>query len=51
MHNYELFKMESNEFITDVFIHLTDINGLKSLEKSYANSDLVRKILRSLRWT
>ena len=35
-----------------MFTHFTDIiNGLKSLGKSYSNSDLVRKILRSLRKT
>ncbi len=41
--------MESTEFITEMFTRFTEIiNGLKSLEKSYTNSDLVRKILRSL---
>ena len=49
VHKYELFKMEHDESITEMFTHFTDIiNGLKSLGKSYSNSDLVRKILRSL---
>ena len=49
VHKYELFKMEHDESITEMFTHFTDIiNNLKSLGKSYSNSDLVRKILRSL---
>ena len=49
VHKYELFKMEHDELITEIFTHFTDIiNDLKSLDKSYSNSDLVRKILRSL---
>ena len=49
VHKYELFKMEHDESITEIFTHFTDIiNGLKYLGKSYSNSDLVRKILRSL---
>ncbi len=41
--------MEFNETISSMFTRFTDIvNGLKSLGKSYTNSDLVRKILRSL---
>ena len=49
VHKYELFKIEHDESITEMFIHFIDIiNGLKSLGKSYSNSDLVRKILRSL---
>ena len=52
VHKYELFKMEHDESITEIFTHFTDIiNGLKSLGKSYSNSDLVRKILRSLQRT
>ena len=32
-----------------MFTHFTDIiNSLKSLKKYYSNSDLIRKILRSL---
>ena len=49
VHKYELFKMEHDESITEMFTHFTDIiNDLKNLGKSYSNSDLVRKILRSL---
>ena len=48
VHNYELFKMKSEESITQMFTHFTDIiNGLKSLDKYYSNSDLVGKVLRS----
>ena len=49
VHKYELFKMEPTESITNMFTRFTDIvNSLKSLGKDYTNSDLVRKILRSL---
>ncbi|XP_058222936.1 uncharacterized protein LOC131332656 [Rhododendron vialii] len=49
VHKYELFKMQPDESISDMFTRFTDIiNGLKSLGKSYSNVDLVRKILRSL---
>ena len=49
VHKYELFKMESTESITKIFTHFMDIiNGLKSLGKSFTNSELIRKILRSL---
>ncbi|XP_073103314.1 uncharacterized protein [Elaeis guineensis] len=49
VHKYELFKIEHDESITAMFTCFTDIiNGLKSLGKSYTNSELVRKILRSL---
>ena len=49
VHKYELFKMEHDELTTEIFTHFMDIiNGLKSPDKSYSNSDLVRKILRSL---
>ena len=49
VHRYELFKMKSNKSITDIFTRFTDIiNGLKSLKKSYTNSGLVCKSLRSL---
>ncbi len=49
VHKYELFRMENSESITEMFTRFTDIiNGLKSLGRSYSNSDLVRKILRSL---
>ena len=46
VHKYELFKMEHDESIIEIFTYFTDIiNGLKSLGMSYSNSDLVRKIL------
>ncbi len=49
VHKYELFKMESTESITKMFTRFTEIiNRLKSLGKSYTNSELVRKILRFL---
>ena len=49
VHKYELFKMDHDESITEIFTHFIDIiNDLKSFGKSYSNSDLVRKILRSL---
>ena len=49
VHKYELFKMEHDESITEMFTHFTNIiNSLKSPGKSYSNSDLMRKILRSL---
>ena len=49
VHKYELFKMESNENIYAMFTRFTDIiNSLKSLGRTYSNSDLVHKILRSL---
>ena len=49
VHKYELFKMKHDELITEIFTHFMDIiNNLKNLDKSYFNSDLVRKILRSL---
>ena len=49
VYKYELFKIEHDESIIEMFTHFTDIiNDLKSLGKFYSNSDLVRKILRSL---
>ena len=49
VHNYELFKIKSEESITQMFTHFTDIiNSLKILGKYYSNSDLMRKVLRSL---
>ena len=49
VHNYELFKMKTDESITDMFTRFTDIiKGLKSLGKVYPNNEQVRKILRSL---
>ena len=41
--------MEQNETITSMLTCFTDIiNYLKSLDKMYSNSDIIRKILRSL---
>ena len=49
MHNYELFKMEPTETISEIFTRFIDITtGLKSLDRVYSNSDLVDKVLRSL---
>ena len=49
VYRYELFKIEPNESITNMFTKFIDIiNDLKNLEKSYTNNELVRKILRSL---
>ena len=49
VHNFELFKMESEKLITQMFTHFTDIiYGLKGFGKYYCNSDLMRKVLRSL---
>ena len=49
VHKYKLFKMESDETITGMFICFTKIvNNLKNLGKSYTNSELSRKILQSL---
>ncbi|GAV81220.1 UBN2 domain-containing protein, partial [Cephalotus follicularis] len=54
VHEYELFVMNDNECISDMFSRFTTIiNSLKNLGKSYANQELVRKILRCLpkSWT
>ena len=49
IHKYELSKMETSESITEMFTRFTDIiNSLKSLGRSYSNSDLIHKILKSL---
>ncbi|GAV84049.1 UBN2 domain-containing protein, partial [Cephalotus follicularis] len=49
VHEYELFKMHDDEFITTMYTRFTNItNALKSLGKSYTNNEMVRKILRSL---
>ena len=48
-HEYEIFKMESYEFISDIFLRFKKIiNDLNLLKKSHTNIDLMRKILRSL---
>ena len=49
VHDYELFKMKSEETIFEMFVRLTEItNGLKGLGREYSNAELVRKVLRSL---
>ena len=49
VHKYELFKMNQNESISGMYTRFTDIvNNLKNLDKSYTDSELCRKILRSL---
>ena len=49
VHKYELFKIEHNETILGMYTCFTDIiNHLKNLGKTYIDSELCRKILRSL---
>ena len=49
IHKYELFKMKPHESIGDMFTRFNEItNSLQSLGKGIPQSDLVRKILRSL---
>ena len=49
VHQYELFKMEVDESVKDMFTRFTDIiNNLKSLGKTYFNEEMMRKILRCL---
>ena len=49
VHQYELFKMQDDESIKDIFTRFTNItNNLKSLGKSYSIEEMVRKILRCL---
>ena len=46
---YELFKMNKNESIKEMFSRFTNIiNNLDSLGKEFTNEEKVRKILRSL---
>ncbi|VFQ90049.1 unnamed protein product [Cuscuta campestris] len=46
---YEMFRMKEGEKINDMFNQFSKIiNDLHALKKTYANKDLVRKILRSL---
>ncbi|PON35969.1 hypothetical protein PanWU01x14_332170 [Parasponia andersonii] len=47
--NYELFKMEKDESVSQMFTRFTSIiNSLGTLEKTFPNSELMSKILRSL---
>ena len=49
VHSYELFKMKPEENIGDMLTRFTNIvNDLNPLGKMYTNSNLVRKVLRSL---
>ena len=49
VHNYELFKIDANEYIGDMFTRFTNIlNALKNLGKVYSTPENIRKILRSL---
>ena len=46
VHEYELFKMKSEETISEMFARLSEItNGLKGLGRDYSNAELVRKVL------
>jgi len=48
-HQYELFKILSNESITSMFTRMTYItNSLDALGRTYTNVDIVSKILRFL---
>ena len=48
-HEYELFSMQPKESISKMYnCFTTFITNLKSLEKTYANKELVKKILNSL---
>jgi len=49
VYNYELFKLDANESIGDIFTRFPNIlNALKNLGKIYSTPENVRKILRSL---
>lgn len=48
IHQFELFKTESDVYERYIFSLTNVINGLKSLKKSYPKLDLVNKILRLL---
>ena len=46
---YEMFRMKTDESISDMFAHLMQlINHLKALGEIYIDTELVRKVLRSL---
>ena len=48
-HSYELFSMNDNESIVEMFTKFTDIvNELQALGKTYKEFEKVKKILRSL---
>ncbi|GAV57120.1 Sec39 domain-containing protein/UBN2 domain-containing protein, partial [Cephalotus follicularis] len=49
VHEYEMFTMNENEDIKSMFSRFTHIiNALQALDKTYSNSEMVRKILRCL---
>ena len=49
MHKYELFKMNEDENISEMFTRFTSItNALKCLGKDFIDAELVRKVLRCL---
>ncbi|GAV71868.1 UBN2 domain-containing protein, partial [Cephalotus follicularis] len=49
VHDYEMFTINQNEDIKSMFSRFTNIiNALQALEKTYSNSEMVRKILRCL---
>ena len=49
VHKYEMFQMKQNKIIISMFTHFMDIiNCLKNLGRTYTNSDIIKKILRSL---
>jgi hypothetical protein len=49
VHQYELFKILSNESITSMFTRMTSItNSLDALGRTYTNVDIMSKILRFL---
>ncbi|XP_057990734.1 uncharacterized protein LOC131173095 [Hevea brasiliensis] len=49
IYQYELFKMKSNEIISQIYDRFIEIiGGIKSLGKTLKNEELVKKILRSL---
>ena len=48
IHKYELFKIEQNKTITEIFTRFSDIiYDLKGLDKSYTNNEFVHEILKS----
>ncbi|XP_022760867.1 uncharacterized protein LOC111307085 [Durio zibethinus] len=48
-HDYQLFKMKSNETVSEISNRFTNIiNGLNALGKTYSNVEVVKKILNSL---
>ena len=49
VHSYELFKMKPYESISQMFARFANItNGLKALGKTYTQSEMTRKVLRSM---